>query len=148
MGAIAWLEAAANAFSGVLIDADYLTEGKRHLFAASVEEMKADMKRNKVDLANLTISDLGIYASPNAALKLSTLHNAKGREYDAVAMIDVHVGRLPSYYAKTPEEIAEQKKRLFYVGSTRAKRFLLYVTDDTGRKGPSQFLQEIQHAFR
>jgi DNA helicase-2/ATP-dependent DNA helicase PcrA len=147
MGAIAWLEAAANDFSDVLIDSDYLTEGEKHRFAASVEEMKADMQRNRVDLANLTISDLGIYASPNAALKLSTLHNAKGREYDAVAMIDLHEGRLPSYYAKTPEDIAEQK-RLFYVGSTRAKRFLLYVTDDTGRNRPSQFLQEIQHAFR
>jgi len=45
------------------------------------------------------------------------------------------------------EEIFEYK-RLFYVGVTRAKRLLLYVTDDTGRKGPSRFLQEIQHAFR
>lgn len=146
MGAIDWLEAAASAFSEVLIAADYLTESERHLFAASVEEMKADMQRNKISLANLTISDLGIYASPNAALKLSTLHNAKGREYDAVALIDMHEGRLPSYYAKTEEDIAEQK-RLFYVGATRAKRLLLYVTDDTGRNGPSRFLREIQHGF-
>ena len=36
----------------------------------SVEEMKTDMRNNKVDLANLTIDDLGIYASPDAALKL------------------------------------------------------------------------------
>ena len=44
-----------------------------------VEEMEADRQRNKVDLTNLTISDLGIYASPNAAVKLSTRHNAEGR---------------------------------------------------------------------
>jgi DNA helicase-2/ATP-dependent DNA helicase PcrA len=104
------------------------------------EEMKEDMRRNKVDLDNLTIDDLGIYARPDAALKLSTLHNAKGREYQAVAIIDLHEGRIPHYLARTDEEIAEAK-RLFYVGITRAKRFLLYVTDDSGmRSGPSRFL--------
>ena len=146
MGAIDWLEATANSFAEVLIDAGYLTEAERHLFAGSVEEMKSDMQRNKVDIDNLTISDLGIYASPNAALKLSTLHNAKGREYDAVALIDMHEGRMPSYYAREAEDIDEQK-RLFYVGATRAKRVLLYITDDTGRNGPSRFLREIRDSF-
>ncbi len=147
MGAISWLEMAANAFSDVLVDADYLTDDEGHLFAASVEEMKSDMQRNKVDLANLAIADLGIYASPDSALKLSTLHYAKGREYDAVAIIDVHEGKIPHYFSRTVEEVSEYK-RLFYVGVTRAKRLLFYVTDDTGRNGPSRFLSEIQHAFQ
>jgi DNA helicase-2/ATP-dependent DNA helicase PcrA len=47
-------------------------------FAMSVEEMKSDMRNNKVDLDNLAIEDLGIYANPEAALKLATLHHAKG----------------------------------------------------------------------
>jgi DNA helicase-2/ATP-dependent DNA helicase PcrA len=140
MGAVAWLEAAADAFSRVLVDEEYLSREERDLFSMSVEEMKADMRNNKVDLANLTIADLGIYASPDAALKLATLHNAKGREYQAVAMIDLHEGRIPFYQAQTAEDI-EEAKRLFYVGVTRAKRFLLYVTDDSGsRNGPSRFL--------
>jgi DNA helicase-2/ATP-dependent DNA helicase PcrA len=42
----------------VLIDAEYLSESEQDLFAASVEEMKADMRNNRVDLTNLTISDL------------------------------------------------------------------------------------------
>jgi DNA helicase-2/ATP-dependent DNA helicase PcrA len=104
------------------------------------------MQSNKADLANLAIADLGIYASPDAALKLSTLHYAKGREYDAVAMIDIHEGKIPHYYSKKVEEILEFK-RLFYVGATRAKRFLMYVTDDSGRNGSSRFLQEIQNSF-
>jgi DNA helicase II / ATP-dependent DNA helicase PcrA len=107
----------------------------------SVEEMKADMRSNKVDLANLTIADLGIYASPDAALKLATLHNAKGREYQAVGMIDPHEGRIPFYQASTEQEI-EEAKRLFYVGVTRAKRFLLYVTDSSHTSNePSRFLR-------
>jgi DNA helicase-2/ATP-dependent DNA helicase PcrA len=104
--------------------------------------MKSDMQRNRVDINILTISDLGVYARPNEALKLLTLHHAKGREYDAVALIDVHEGRLPSSHAKTEDDIAEQK-RLFYVGSTRAKRFLLCITDDIGHNGASRFLEEI-----
>jgi DNA helicase-2/ATP-dependent DNA helicase PcrA len=140
VGAISWLEAAADAFSQILLDEEYLSSNDQTLFAMSVEEMKADMRHNKVDLDNLTIDDLGIYASPDAALKLSTLHNAKGREYQAVAIIDLHEGRIPYYQARTDEDIAEEKRK-FYVGVTRAKRFLLYVTDDSGqRNGPSRFL--------
>jgi DNA helicase II / ATP-dependent DNA helicase PcrA len=141
IGAVAWLEAAAGAFSRVLIDEEYLTRDEQDLFSMSVEEMKTDMRNNKVDLANLAIVDLGIYASPDAALKLATLHNAKGREYKAVAIIDLHEGRIPFYQAQTAADI-EEAKRLFYVGVTRAKRFLLYVTDDSGlRSGPSRFLR-------
>jgi DNA helicase-2/ATP-dependent DNA helicase PcrA len=140
MGAVAWHEAAAGAFAQVLVDVEYLSRDEQDLFSMSVEEIKADMRNNKVDLANLVIADLGIYASPDAALKLLTLHHAKGREYDAVAMIDLHEGRIPFYQAQTAEDI-EEAKRLFYVGVTRAKRLLLYVTDDAGlRNGPSRFL--------
>jgi DNA helicase-2/ATP-dependent DNA helicase PcrA len=140
-GAIAWLEAAANSFAAVLIEEEYLSRAEHDIFAMSVEEMKADMRNNRVDLANLTIDDLGIYASPDAALKLSTLHNAKGREYQAVAMMDLHEGRIPYYQAQTPDEF-EEAKRLFYVGVTRAKRILLYITDESNpRNQPTRFLQ-------
>ena len=140
MGGIVWLEAGAGAFTEILTDEEYLSPSESDLFAMSVEEMKADMRNNKVDLANLTIADLGIYASPDAALKLSTLHNAKGREYRAVAMIDLHEGRIPFYQATTDEEVAEAK-RLFYVGVTRSEQFLLYVTDNSDyRNTPTRFL--------
>ena len=108
-------EAAAAAFGNVLTKEEYLSSAEKDVFGSSVEEMKTDMRNNKVDLNNLAIDDLGIYASPDAALKLSTLHNAKMREYAAVAMIDLHEGRMPSYYARTAVEIEEQKS-LFYVG--------------------------------
>ena len=141
MAGIPWLEAAAKAFSQVLIDEGYLSREEQDLFPMSVEEMKADMRNNKIDLANLSIDDLGIYASPDAALKLATLHNAKGREYQAVAMIDLHEGRIPFYQARTAEDL-EEAKRLFYVGVTRAKRFLFYVTDNSDRRnGPTRFLR-------
>jgi DNA helicase-2/ATP-dependent DNA helicase PcrA len=140
MGAVEWLESAAGAFSKVLVETGYFSPAEEGIFAMSVEDMKTDMRNNKVDLDNLTIDELGIYASPDAALKLSTLHNAKGREFTAVAMIDLNEGKIPSYHARTAEDIEEQK-RLFYVGVTRAKRVLFYATDNSERRrGPSRFL--------
>ena len=141
MGAVGWLEAAARQFSAILIEEEYLSPQEDELFAMSVEAIKTDMHNNRVDVANLTIPDLGIYANPDSALKLSSIHNAKGREYGAVAMIDLHEGRIPFYQARTVEEV-EEAKRLFYVGITRAKHFLLYVTDDSDpRNVPTRFLR-------
>lgn len=140
-GAIAWLEAAATAFTAILIEEEYLSRAEQDLLVMSVGEMKADMRNNRVDTQSLTIDDLGIYASPQTALKLSTLHNAKGREYQAVAIVDLHEGRIPHYQARTTEA-CEEAKRLFYVGVTRAKRILLYVTDGSNpRNQPSRFLR-------
>jgi DNA helicase-2/ATP-dependent DNA helicase PcrA len=140
MGAIQWLESAAGAFSKILVETGYFSPAEEGIFAMSVEEMKTHMRNNRVDLANLTIDELGIYASPDAALKLSTLHNSKGREFMAVAMIDLNEGKMPSYHARIPDDIEEQK-RLFYVGVTRAKRLLFYATDNSDRRnGPSRFL--------
>jgi DNA helicase-2/ATP-dependent DNA helicase PcrA len=140
MGAVQWLEEASTAFSEILVTHGLFTGAEKNILRMSVEEMKTDMRNNRVDLDNLAIDDLGIYATPEAALKLSTLHFAKGREFMAVAMIDLHEGRIPSYYAKTPEAIEEQK-RLFYVGVTRAKRLLLYATDTSHHRNVvSRFL--------
>jgi DNA helicase II / ATP-dependent DNA helicase PcrA len=60
-------------------------------------------------------------------LVLSTIHSAKGLEWDAVYVIHASDGNIPSDLAtKTPEEIDEER-RLFYVALTRAKDWL-YVT--------------------
>lgn len=140
-GAVPWLEAAAKAFTNILIDQGLFGASDQTTFPMSVEEMKADMRNNKVDLENLTIPELGIYASPEAALKLATLHYSKGREFEAVAMINLHEGNIPFYQASTQEEF-DEAKRLFYVGVTRAKRLLLYITDSSHSKNqPTRFLR-------
>ncbi|MEZ5995447.1 MAG: ATP-dependent helicase [Hyphomonadaceae bacterium] len=144
MGAIDWLERAAPAFSDVLVDAQYFTPGERDIFSMAVEDMKSDIRRNmrSEDPANLTIEDLGVYASPEAALKLSSLHHAKGREFRAVAMIDMTEGRIPHFSSRLQSEF-DEAKRLFYVGVTRAEEFLFYVTDNSdSRNGPTRFLRK------
>jgi DNA helicase II / ATP-dependent DNA helicase PcrA len=57
-------------------------------------------------------------------LVLSTIHSAKGLEWDAVYVIHAADGNIPSDMAtKNPEEI-EEERRLFYVALTRAKNWL------------------------
>ena len=107
------------------------------LFHASVQEMKADMRAQRVDLDNLTIEDLGLFASPSRALRLSTIHNAKGREFGAVALINLREGRFPHY--RTTD--MDTERRLFYVAITRAERVLMYIAEpDPWGNAPSRFL--------
>jgi DNA helicase-2/ATP-dependent DNA helicase PcrA len=57
-------------------------------------------------------------------LVLSTIHSAKGLEWDAVYVIHAADGNIPSDMAtRSPEEI-EEELRLFYVALTRAKNWL------------------------
>jgi len=95
------------------------------------------MARQKVDVTNLSIDHLGLFASPTRALRLSTIHAAKGREYAAVCIIGMRTGSFP-YYNTT--DIAAEKRQ-FYVAITRAERFLMYVAErDRWGNPPSPFL--------
>jgi DNA helicase-2/ATP-dependent DNA helicase PcrA len=54
---------------------------------------------------------------------LSSLHSAKGLEWDAVFLVGLAEGTLPTNYARTGEAI-EEERRLLYVGVTRARHTL------------------------
>jgi DNA helicase II / ATP-dependent DNA helicase PcrA len=56
-------------------------------------------------------------------VNLSSLHGAKGLEWDAVFVVGCQEGTLPLGYAETPEQLAEER-RLLYVGVTRARQWL------------------------
>ncbi|MEV6777772.1 ATP-dependent DNA helicase UvrD2 [Streptomyces syringium] len=54
---------------------------------------------------------------------LASLHAAKGLEWDAVFLVGLTEGMMPITYAKTDEQV-EEERRLLYVGVTRARRHL------------------------
>lgn len=79
-------------------------------------------------------------------LVLSTIHQAKGLEWDSVYIIGMAEGMLPHARATNIEE----ERRLFYVAASRAKTSLVMsypLTSgrfyDTDELEPSRFLQEL-----
>jgi len=54
-------------------------------------------------------------------LVLSTVHSAKGQEWDAVYVLNVADGNFPSEFATGRAELLEEERRLLYVAMTRAK---------------------------
>jgi DNA helicase-2/ATP-dependent DNA helicase PcrA len=57
-------------------------------------------------------------------LILSTVHSAKGQEWDAVYVLNVADGSFPSEFSTGSAALVEEGRRLLYVAMTRAKREL------------------------
>jgi DNA helicase II / ATP-dependent DNA helicase PcrA len=60
-------------------------------------------------------------------LVLSTVHSAKGQEWDAVYVLNVTDGNFPSEFATGKPKLIEEERRLLYVAMTRAKQSLTLV---------------------
>ncbi|GIX50454.1 MAG: hypothetical protein KatS3mg132_648 [Limisphaera sp.] len=85
-------------------------------------------------------------------LRLSTVHQAKGLEFDVVFVIMLCEGMFPSARSLEDEEGEEEERRLFYVAVTRARNEL-YLTFPLLHRArgpqagplqePSRFLREI-----
>jgi DNA helicase II / ATP-dependent DNA helicase PcrA len=60
-------------------------------------------------------------------LVLSTVHSAKGQEWDAVYVLNVADGNFPSEFATGRDEAIDEERRLLYVAMTRAKNDLYLV---------------------
>jgi len=63
-------------------------------------------------------------------LHLMTALRAKGKEFDAVVILDANDGVWPSKLAMTNNQ-KEQERRLFYVAVTRARRYLYFIVNDS-----------------
>jgi len=60
-------------------------------------------------------------------LVLSTVHSAKGQEWDAVYVLNVTDGNFPSEFATGKPKLIEEERRLLYVAMTRAKQSLTLI---------------------
>ena len=92
-------------------------------------------------------------ADDSEKIKLSTIHQAKGLEFEVVFIIMLCDGLFPSARSTESNDGEEEERRLFYVSVTRAKNelYLCYpnVRGGFGASGmdtyqsPSRFLAEI-----
>ncbi len=88
------------------------------------------------------------HAPTVAGVTLASLHSAKGLEWDAVFLVGLADGTLPTTYAKTPEQL-EEERRLLYVGVTRARQWLWLSYGQSRSPGgrarrPCRFLPQLE----
>ncbi len=95
----------------------------------------------------------GAQGNDEEKIVLSTIHQAKGLEWEAVFIVGVSAGQFPSDRALNEEKGIEEERRLFYVAITRAKTHLhISYPLITGMSygtlgGPSMFLEEINKSL-
>jgi DNA helicase-2/ATP-dependent DNA helicase PcrA len=102
-------------------------------------------------LTNVEAEDDQAANRDDEQLKLSTIHQAKGLEFDVVFVIMLCDGLFPSARSLDTTEGEEEERRLMYVAITRARNelYLSYplirATGNTGdmMQQPSRFLSEI-----
>lgn len=86
---------------------------------------------------------------PEERMVLSTIHQAKGLEWDTVFVMNLTAESLPNRRALAEDGGVEEERRLFYVATTRAARqlFLTYpITsgyDTLALAAPSPFIDEL-----
>ena len=92
------------------------------------------------------------HAPSSDGVTLSSLHAAKGLEWDAVFLVGLTDGMMPITYATTPQQV-EEERRLLYVGITRARRHLTFsygrsrAAGDRRSRDPSPFLASLNPEF-
>ncbi len=82
--------------------------------ASFVTELTLDPPQATGDLAGPPLLD-------EDYLVLSTVHSAKGQEWDAVYLLNLTDGSFPSEFATGRPESIEEERRLLYVAMTRAR---------------------------
>jgi len=104
-------------------------------------------------LTNVEAEDDKAAKDDTEKIRLSTIHQAKGLEFEAVFVIMLCDGLFPSSRSMESDEGEEEERRLFYVAITRAKTelYLSYPlmrasfanSGGDGMQRPSRFLSEI-----
>jgi DNA helicase-2/ATP-dependent DNA helicase PcrA len=80
-----------------------------------------------LDPPNATSDLAGTPVLDEDYLILSTIHSAKGMEWDTVYLLNVVDGSFPSEFATGKPELIEEERRLFYVALTRAQNDLILM---------------------
>jgi ATP-dependent DNA helicase UvrD/PcrA len=100
------------------------------------EELLADVALDPIDTA---LADAA--ARGQGYVTLSTVHSAKGLEWNALFLIWMLDGWFPSFRSYDVFEDLEEEKRLLYVAATRAKQHLYFTCPLNAHEGygPSSF---------
>lgn len=131
-------------------------ENVEELVSKAVEwEKEAEVPTLLAFLEELTLkSSLDEVGDKDKCIRLMTLHNSKGLEFDVVHIVGIEEDLFPHINAKETNEGLEEERRLCYVGMTRAKKHLhlslakyRILWGFPRYQRPSRFLNEIPKEF-
>ena len=77
-----------------------------------------------LDPPSVTSDQSGIASKDEDYVILSTIHSAKGQEWDIVYVLNVADGNFPSEFSTGKPEMVEEERRILYVAMTRARNEL------------------------
>lgn len=110
-------------------------------------ELSGDYEDLNRMLSDFALSEeFNVNKKNEKSLTLSTIHQAKGLEWNNVFIISLKEDKFP-HQKSIEENLIEEERRLFYVAVTRCKEnlFLTYpVFEKRGSSGPSRFLREVE----
>ena len=86
------------------------------------------------EIATLKEADLCGSSIIHEKIFISTIHKAKGLEFDNVILYDVAEGRYPNYFIKDNPELVLEDARKFYVALSRARKrlWMIYASSKIG----------------
>jgi len=118
-------------------------------FKELVRGLSEDQKMTTEDVVFQITLERAREDDKEGQVTVSTIHSAKGLEFQRVYVTNVVEGSLPHLFCQSPEEI-EEERRLWYVACTRAKDQLTICAHameqrgaDVRRVAPSRFLVEL-----
>jgi len=113
----------------------------------SLEKMLEELALDPIEATAIETEEKTKDESP---LILSTIHSAKGLEWEHVFIMQCLDGIIPSSYSVENEEKLDEELRLLYVAVTRAKKQLYFSYPVLAQSGygefftqPSRFIEEL-----
>lgn len=85
------------------------------------------LANHTMEISTLKEADLCGSSSVRERIFVTTIHKAKGLEFDNVIVFDAVDGRMPNFYSRTNPQMLAEDARKFYVAISRARR-RLYVS--------------------
>ena len=133
-------------FYDPLVERLYENPDPRKRDLEHLEQISSAYSSRQLFLSELTLdppqstSDLaGPPSKDDDWLTVSTIHSAKGCEWDVVYLIHASDGILPSDLATGDADQIEEERRLLYVACTRAKRYLYLLH-------PLRYYLKVRHS--
>ena len=102
------------------LGSELIDEQKEHALITQLQHHFMEMNTLKeADLCNSSAIDDKIF--------VTTVHKAKGLEFDNVIIFDAIEGRYPNYFSQNNPQMVAEDARKFYVAMTRAKKRLIVM---------------------